>query len=422
MALFREEVLVASRSSSITAPTFILPLSMRLISGFAIVLVLILIFCLYFVSYSKRVPVNGLLVPDRGIVRVLAPQAGVIVERKVNEGQKVVAGDVLYVLSHELSIADRGVGAKVGSEEAILATLDARRQSVNAERSAATEILTREQRQIESRITSVQAEVRELESEMAAQNERVELSKAQQGRSELIRAKGFISDAAYQQSLSDKLEQEARLSSLKRQHLSLLREINQLSADLGVQSHRAERDAAQLNRSALELEQESLAAQSRRRFYVVAPVDGLVTAILADPGQTVIGQTLLTILPANAVLEAHLYVPSAAVGFIERDQNVAVRYAAFPVAKFGQQAGKVIDVSRTVLTAQDLPPQLAGQYSGSQVALYRVRVGLSSGGMQSGGRALQLASGMQLEADVLQEKRNLWEWIFEPLRSSVKKL
>lgn len=422
MSLFRKEVLTSNKDSSVTSAIFVIPLSIRLISLFAGCLVFLLILCLFCFQYTKRVQVNGLLVPERGVVRVVAPQVGTVVERKVTEGQKVVAGEILYVLSHQLSMAKNEGERQVGNEDAIIATLEARRQSVRTERKAASEILAREQRQITLRVLSVRAEADQLKLEIDSQAERVELAKIQQSRTDLIRAKGFISDAAYQSSLSDKLEQEARLSDLKRQRISLLREADQLAAELGVQSQKALRDNAQLERSALGLDQEGLLARARRQFYVVAPIDGVVTAILAEPGQTTTGQALLSILPTNAVLEAHLYVPSAAVGFIEKDQQVAIRYAAFPAIKYGQQNGKVIDISRTALGIQDIPSQLSGQSSSSSLGLYRVRVAISFSKIHAGGRDVKLSSGMQLDADILQEKKSLWNWMFDPLHSSIKRL
>ena len=49
--------------------------------------------------------------------------------------------------------------------------------------------------------------------------------------------------------------------------------------------------------------------------------------------------------------------------------------------------------------------------------LYRITVALDAQTVQAYGRGQPLVAGMQLDADVLLERRRLIEWIFEPLFS-----
>ena len=54
------------------------------------------------------------------------------------------------------------------------------------------------------------------------------------------------------------------------------------------------------------------------------------------------------------------------------------------------------------------------QNQGSE-ALYRINVQLDAQSITSYGNAIQLKPGLTLEADVLQERRKVWEWALEPL-------
>ncbi|HEX6721535.1 MAG TPA: hypothetical protein VF107_08190, partial [Burkholderiaceae bacterium] len=56
----------------------------------------------------------------------------------------------------------------------------------------------------------------------------------------------------------------------------------------------------------------------------------------------------------DARLQAHLYAPSSALGFIHAQQPVHLRVAAFPHQKFGHRAGQVLQVSSTPLQAAEL--------------------------------------------------------------------
>jgi membrane fusion protein len=42
--------------------------------------------------------------------------------------------------------------------------------------------------------------------------------------------------------------------------------------------------------------------------------------------------------------------------------------------------------------------------------------------VESGGQKLTLRPGMSVNADILQERRKVWEWVFEPILSLKQRL
>ena len=50
-----------------------------------------------------------------------------------------------------------------------------------------------------------------------------------------------------------------------------------------------------------------------------------------------------------------------------------------------------------------------------QEPLYRITVALQRSSVQAFGQAQPLKAGMTLEADVIQDRRAIWEWVLEPL-------
>lgn len=62
----------------------------------------------------------------------------------------------------------------------------------------------------------------------------------------------------------------------------------------------------------------------------------------------------MTLVPASAALEARLYGPSSAIGFVRPGQQVLLRYDAYPHQKFGRYAGTVTSVSRTTVSQGEL--------------------------------------------------------------------
>jgi membrane fusion protein len=222
---------------------------------------------------------------------------------------------------------------------------------------------------------------------------------------------------------SEALEQVARLSALERSLMTLRREKLAVSAELGELPLRLGKEMATLDRNVAQVGQERAESEARREIVIQAPGDGTVTAIQAVVGAAAGSAVpLLAIVPANHRLEAHLYGPSRAIGFVQPGQRVLVRYPAFPYQRFGHHQGVVASVSRTAVNPADLPAPLAGvsgsaggSGGGAPEPIYRIVVDLASQSVTAYGQTMTLQPGMALEADVSLEKRRLAEWVLEPL-------
>jgi len=92
---------------------------------------------------------------------------------------------------------------------------------------------------------------------------------------------------------------------------------------------------------------------------------------------------------------------------------VQMRIAAFPYQKFGHQRGRIQQVGRTPLQAGELAALPLAVKPGEP--LYRITVELDRQDVLAYGRPQALAAGMQLEADVMLDRRRLIEWLFAPV-------
>jgi membrane fusion protein len=171
-------------------------------------------------------------------------------------------------------------------------------------------------------------------------------------------------------------------------------------------------------------------AGEAERILIRAPQDGVLSALLAMPGQGVAsGATVARLAPTPARLQAQLFAPASVLGFLRPEQTLRLRYQAFPYQRFGHYPGQVLQVARTPLQATEIagpsasstvaragPGGFAGVPTGSE-PLYRVIVALDQQAVSGGGQTLPLAAGMRLEADVPLDRRRLIEWLFEPVLS-----
>ena len=105
-------------------------------------------------------------------------------------------------------------------------------------------------------------------------------------------------------------------------------------------------------------------------------------------------------------------MPTRAAGFIKPGQKVALRYQAFPYQRFGHHEGEVTRVGRSVIQPNETSLPVA-----VNEPVYRVTVKLPSQGVMAYGQAMNLQSGMGVDADIRLDTRRVIEWFFEPILS-----
>ena len=421
-ALFRPEAVDGQRQSWLGGVQLVRPLSMTLLTVFTVSVAALVVAYLFFGEYTRKAHVSGVLAPDLGLIRLVPPEPATVVASHAREGQSVKRGDVLFELS-----VDRATLAG-DAQAAVQQSLAERQRSLKGALQQQAQLLQAQRAGLERRLSDMRRELVQIDSEAATQQQRLKLAQQAQARLESLRAANFISDAALQSKSEELLAQQAQSQSLERQRAAHLREIGALETQLRELPLQAEAVQGETERDLAALAQESVENEARRRIVIRAPQDGVLTNVLADAGQSVQpGVALASLMPAQARLQADLYAPSSAIGFLRPDQAVLLRYQAYPYQKFGHYRGRVLQVSRTPLQANELASLTlstaatgagAGALSGGPNTgepLYRITVALDRQDVSAYGQVQPLAPGMQLDADVLLDRRRLIEWLFEPV-------
>ena len=408
-SLFRPEVVEGRRQGWLGSIQLIRPVSFTVLTVFVVTTTVAVVSYLSFGEYTRKARVSGYLVPDSGVIRLVTPQPATVVERHVTEGQSVRQGDVLFVLSLERATLQGGTQA------AVQQSLAARERSLQASSKQQALLQQTQSAALQRQISDMQRELAQLGTEADLQRERLGLAQQALARLESLRNDNFVSSAQVQTKAEEVLGLRAQLQGLERQGATKQREIGGLEAQLRELPLRTQTQLGEIDRDIAELVQKSAESEALTRIVIRAPQDGMVTSVLAERGQTATPATALaSLVPADARLQAHLFAPSSAVGFVRSEQSVLLRYQAYPYQKFGHQAGHVMQVSRTPLQAAELA-SLA--LPASSEPLYRITVALDQQAVLAYGQAQPLAPGMQLDADVLLDRRRLIEWIFEPVLS-----
>lgn len=400
--LFRPAAVAAQRSDGLGAIVLARPVSFAFLAAFAGAVAAALIAFACFGSYTAHVTLRGQVVPKSGVIEITSAGGGSVLEKRVRDGELVAAGDVLIVLSSER----RARGGAV-LEEAIGAELEARRASIAAQLANTRELEAAEYAALRARGAAVAAESASLAEALAVKRQRFELTERAVERYAAVHARGFLSDEQWASRQAELLEQRSGVEILERERVGLTRLATEIDEQLDTLRPRYANAVAELERALASSEVQIVENAARRAAEIVAPQAGTVTGFTAEPGQPVqAGAVLARIVPAETELVAELHAPSRAIGFLAAGDAVRLRYTAFPYQKFGHARGTVIAVSATTVatdTARGGEP------------LYRVAVALDTETVSAYGAPRRLLPGMTVEADVLLERRRLYEWMLEPL-------
>jgi membrane fusion protein len=366
---------------------------------------------LVFGSYTKKERVVGVIQPIAGVAMVVPPESGTIKRVLVKEGQAVKAGDLIAELSNE-RFSDEG------STQALLEkNLEGQRERVQVQSEGQAQAHNAALDGLEQRIAQGRRDLGTVAEEIRLQEQQIASSRKMLDKLTPLAAEHIISDVQYEQQRQTLLDQTGRLQTLKRQRSATEADLAQAQDERSRQTaqHRVER--ATLDRDLLNLQQEQVQRRGNRVTLLRAPIDGVVSGLLATAGQVVSPSAqIASVVPVASAMEAVLYVPSTAMGFIKGGQDVRISYDAFPYQRFGQYHGVISSVSQT-----DVPLPGAAA-AGDRRAMFIVRVALDKATVKAYNTEIALRAGQTLTADVEIDRRTLMRWMLDPLFAFTGKL
>lgn len=408
--LFRPEAVEAQRQQGLGSVQLVRPLALRALTVGVVLTAAGAALFLWNAEYTRKAQASGVLSPDRGLIRMVPAAAGTVLERRISEGQQVQAGEVLFVLSLDRPTLDAGTQAQVRL------SLNERQRSLEDAARQRSQLANGQLLAMDRRLQALEGELAQLDAEAALQAQRLALAQEALARLESLRNDQFISSAQVQGKSEEVLGLRAQAVALSRQKAALVRERAELEGERSGLPMLARSAQGDIERDLAVLSREAAEQDAVRQLVVRAPQAGIVSAVMAEPGQSVSpSSALASLVPAGAVLQAHLYAPSSAVGFVRPGQAVRLRFEAFPYQKFGHLPGQVLQVSRTPLAASELATLSLASMGADRTGepMFRITVGLDPA--KAAAEPLPLVAGMRLQADVLLDRRRLAEWLFEPL-------
>ena len=409
--LFRQGFIDSQQQPTLQG-TLVLPVqgNLTLLAAISLLLLLLLILFLAFGSYTRKAQLQGIILPAAGLFHITSPRDGYVQRLMFHEGETVSPDDTLLQLSTS-SLQGIGDDNLQAQRDSLARQLQHLVQQLMQEQA----LMQLQQQHSELHRQQLLAERVSADHTLTLARQRSALLKRDAARFQQLHQQQFVSTREREQQQLTLNEAQLAETQLLQQKQRLERELIQLDTSQLQQNQQfAIRRETLLGQQAL-LQQQQLALAAQGESHIRAPVAGQVAALLVKAGESVrAGERLLTLLPADAQLQAELYAPSSAVGFIQPGQRVGLRLNAFPHEKFGIQWGKVQTMTLVSLQAGDVLPRQLATWQRSE-AHYRIVVALNSATLRAYGRDEPLRPGMTLSGAVELEQRYLWEWLLEPL-------
>jgi membrane fusion protein len=406
-ALFRQEAIdFLHQRNSWGEVVSLQPVSSTIL-GWTLAGLVVVIFCFLSVAqYARKETVSGYLTPTSGTAKIFVPQQGFIKEIKVKEGQEVAEGQpLLTVVTSQITANGDDVNGTV------LAVLAQQRDVVERQIAAEERRAASERDRLASTITGIEGEIVQLEDQRKIQNERLNLSENFVSTGAALAAKGVLPPIELKRREQAALEQKQNVVSIDQQITARRSQLTDTQHTLEQLPTVVAERVRVLRNDLSSIEQRVAEVNGRRAYVIKAPTSGRVSTLQATVGQLADPRHMqLEIIPLDTNLQAELFFPTRAFGFVRPGQQVRILYDAFPYQKFGTYRGSVTNISHSILTGSET----IGPITLKEPA-YRVTVALERPDIDAYGHKMPLQPDMLLKADIILEQRSLMKWLLDPV-------
>ncbi|MDF1889328.1 HlyD family efflux transporter periplasmic adaptor subunit [Agrobacterium rhizogenes] len=411
--LFRKEVSLSRNLKWMGDVSAVTRLPVTVAAALGISLILAISLFLALGKYTHRVRLFGVVVPEAGIIRIVAATTGRLTRTDVREGDRVTKGQLLYVVSSDVRTAQ-------GETQAVIREkLFQQKTELDAEIRNKQTIDKKEKDGLLQQHDVLLREIEQVHSQIDTGGEYTKFLKATATSYEDLANRGLILRKEAVDRLENRMRREQEVEALKREAIQLEEKIAVLRVKLNVFDEKSHTEISQLTRQALAIEREVIESEAKREIEIVAPAAGTVTAVLAKPGQIVgAGSQLLTILPEDSRIEIHLFADSRAIGFMRQKSRVMLRFAAYPYQKFGLYPGVVSEFSRVTIKQEDIGVNFERQSENPAENLkqrYQVIVIPERNFIVAYGKNEPIRPGMSVDADIFLDQRPIYQWLLEPI-------
>lgn len=399
---------------------------------------------------------QGKIVPT-GRTKTIQPlEAGVVAAIRVEDGDKVMAGDVLVELDRTVTQAER----RRVAQNLLLSRLDVARLRALRDSFAALDALHRMDVPAGAPATdlartraTLQAQADEQLSKLAAVTQQIAQKRAEAQSIQASIAKidatlPFLQETAdirrnakeiqygnqiaYLDAQSRLIDQQServvqgrRLVEIDAARLALEQQLAQTRSGF---ERQVLSDLADAEKKAEESAQDFVKAERKIEEQVLrAPIDGTVQqlALHTVGGVVTPAQQLMLIVPTDSQLEAEAMISNRDIGFVNPGQSAEIKIDTFNFTRYGLVQGKVMSVSQDAIVREKPADKQNGAKRDGALAdssepagqefIYAARVSLDANRIDIDEKMVAFTPGMAVTVEIKTGTRRIIEYLLSPL-------
>lgn len=378
---------------------------------------------------------KGKLIPTVRVKLIQPAITGVVKKILVQDGQRVVAGQLLMELDPTQAAADSDKAKSAKIEAALTAArcralLEAQElghpafvksvpDATDAELEEAQHFADGLLHEYQDKVASARAELTRREAELESTRQEIAkleatapLARQQADDYRNLSVDNYVAKHEYLDKEQAALEQEHELKAQRSHSVELGAAIAQQHADISATTSQFRREQLDSLDKATQLlaqnrDDETKAVTRQKLMSLTAPVAGTVQqlAVHTIGGVVTAAQSIMEVVPDDT-LEAEVNVENKDVGFVKVGQQAIVKVEAFPYTRYGYLTGTVSSVSNdSVSSKQD----------GKQSASFVARIHIAKNTLRANGELVSLTPGMTVTGEIRTGKRSVAHYFLDPL-------
>lgn len=359
-------------------------------------------------QYNRRQSVDGYLTLSTGVINIRSTRPGIVKELFVKNGTHVKAGDLLFIIENEENMSEGHSTGELVSENYEQRINDLEQQEILLKQQA--DLLDSE---VKISIKASLNNISRLQSNYQLMKSNLESSKEKYHMGESLLKNNVISRVQVIEYGNEVKNRELEVNSISGEINENKSNIEHSKNQHSMQKIIIKERLKQLLDRKNQIKELLIGVSNKKQFAIKAPTSGQVSLVNIAKGELVTDDILAALLPSGSAVEADLLVPASAIAFVEKDQQVLIRYSSFPYQKYGLHEGRIKSINQSIL----LPTDLKKSPIPAKEPVYMVRVTLNNQTVEAHGKHFNIRPGMLLSADIQLESRTVYEWLLEPLFS-----
>ncbi|MGA1842408.1 MAG: HlyD family secretion protein, partial [bacterium] len=391
-----------------------------------LLVILVAVSWAYFTKIDITAKGIGVVRPEGDVNKIQAEAGGRLVGLSVKEGDKVEKGQLLMKLE-DIEVREKIQKIKVEQDRlqkdldalstkktSLLAQIEIEKEKAELElKISETAVRTRED-EVSSRKAEVRVALAGLKdseqslksSEKLAKQNMVARVKLEEAKTvaEVARAKVEQAEARERQAKKDMQSALMSLELTKKKVSILLEESTRVLTDMENQIASRCKELESLE-SDLEIARHELGNRE-----IVAPISGTVTWLGVKRERDLVepGAMLAHISPLESLIVVEAYFPNREAGLLYKNQEVKLKYEAFPYQEYGTASGKILTISPDAEYQKDIG------------YVYSVTTSIDKRFLKGGGGDIgRIDLGMVAQVQAISRQQRLLSLLFQKLREKV---